>query len=359
MAARGGCEFRGRGSTPGCGEPGQPHPETGAGRGANCPRTRDREGQEGPEGPPAPRIRAAPPSKSILPSPSVSATWVTASASSSVRGAMDPAYWGWQTGCTWGRGWARVRAGGAPGRHPTAYEVLAPHVTVGETEPGAAPFPAWPVGGWWGCPGPRTPLPGCCRYLISFHSMKPLLSLSSVWNAFRMTLSSCPEARNFCMYSKNLTQRRETGGDWPCHPGLRARAGRPGRRGLGPEGDSCPGAGAAGPCALPQPGGSCVHGSRPQWAARRYRGASHRRAAGLCPCPTGTRPWPTPSPSSGRRNCRPSWPCGHGEPSAGCWAGDGTLPGRCAAPDPKRRLSPVSWWPAPLRGYPLPSRDRP
>lgn len=91
MATRGGCEFRGRGSTPGCGEPGQPHPETGAGRGANCPRTRDREGQEGPEGPPTPRIRAAPPSKSILPSPSVSATWVTASASSSVRGAMDPA----------------------------------------------------------------------------------------------------------------------------------------------------------------------------------------------------------------------------------------------------------------------------
>lgn len=148
-------------------------------------------------------------------------------------------------------------------------------------------------------------------------------------------------------------------GDRPCHPGLRARAGRPGRRGLGPEGDSCPGAGAAGPCALPQAGGSCMHGSRPQWAARRYRGASHRRAAGLCPRPTGTRPWPTPSPSSGRRNCRPSWPCGHGEPSAGCWAGDGTLPGRCAAPDPKRRLSPVSWWPATLRGYPLPSRDRP
>lgn len=40
--------------------------------------------------------------------------------------------------------------------------------------------------------------------MISFHSMKPLLSLSRVWKALRMTLSCCPEAGNFCMYSKNL-----------------------------------------------------------------------------------------------------------------------------------------------------------
>lgn len=50
----------------------------------------------------------------------------------------------------------------------------------------------------------RTPTPTAGRYLISFHSMKPLLSLSRVWKAWRMALSSCPEAWNFCMYSRNL-----------------------------------------------------------------------------------------------------------------------------------------------------------
>lgn len=40
--------------------------------------------------------------------------------------------------------------------------------------------------------------------MISFHSMKPLLSLSRAWKALRMAPSSCPEVWNFCMYSKNL-----------------------------------------------------------------------------------------------------------------------------------------------------------
>ena len=57
--------------------------------------------------------------------------------------------------------------------------------------------------GWEGPQGSGPPVAGSDCYFISFHSMKLLWSLSRVWKALRMTLSSCPEAWNFCKYWKN------------------------------------------------------------------------------------------------------------------------------------------------------------
>lgn len=151
-----------------------------------------------------------PPSKSIRPSPSVSAAWIMASASSSVSGAVGPLL-GMVDRTYLGQGGLGSELG-ACGRCPGVHRVLTPHFTGlwALCKAGRGPLGVPGVLGWV-CsrarapPHPR-PAParatGC--YLISFHSMKPLLSLSRVWKALRMAPSSCPDAWNCCMYSKNL-----------------------------------------------------------------------------------------------------------------------------------------------------------
>lgn len=69
----------------------------------------------GPEGHLCPFVCADPPSKSILPSPSVSAAWITASASSSVSGTMGPLL-GMVDRMYLGPGWGWGGSGQSPGR---------------------------------------------------------------------------------------------------------------------------------------------------------------------------------------------------------------------------------------------------
>lgn len=90
-------------------------------------------GREDPRETSGPVVCADPPSKSILPSPSVSAAWIMASASSSVSGAVGPLL-GMVDRMYLGPGVGSGQSRGVSGWCPMVCKVLTPHFTGRETE---------------------------------------------------------------------------------------------------------------------------------------------------------------------------------------------------------------------------------